>query len=88
MSENLNEESRIRAVIESWSRAMCAKDAAGVVSHYAPDAVKFILAPPLQYTSTNPFDKKSLEQWFSSFQGPRIAISVLWRAKMLHSVTA
>ena len=70
MTEIPNEQEQIRAVIDNWARAMRAKDAAGVLSHYAPAAVKFILAPPLQYTSTNPFDKKSLEQWFSSFQGP------------------
>ena len=49
---------------------MRAKDAASVVSHYAADNVKFILAPPLQYTRDNPFDKKGLEEWFSSFEGP------------------
>jgi ketosteroid isomerase-like protein len=37
---------------------------------YAADNVKFIIAPPLQYTRDNPFGKKALEQWFSSFQGP------------------
>jgi ketosteroid isomerase-like protein len=41
----------------------------GIVSHYAPGNVKFILAPPLQYTRDNPFDKTGLEKWFSSFRG-------------------
>ena len=41
-----------------------------VVSQYTTESVKFILAPPLQYTRDNPFDKKGLEEWFSSFQGP------------------
>ena len=40
-----------------------------LVSQYTTDSVKFILAPPLQYTRDNPFDKKGLEDWFSSFQG-------------------
>lgn len=67
---NANEETKIRALIDNWASAMRAKNADGVVSHYAPDTVKFILAPPLQYTRDNPYDKKELEKWFSSFQGP------------------
>ena len=69
-SANANEEDAIRAVIDAWARAMRAKDADEVVSQYAANNVKFILAPPLQYTKEHPFDKKSLQQWFSSFQGP------------------
>jgi PhnB protein len=63
-------EGQIRTLIDNWANAMRAKDADGVVSQYAADNVKFILAPPLQYTRDNPFGKKALEQWFSSFQGP------------------
>jgi uncharacterized protein (TIGR02246 family) len=67
---NADEETRIRALIDNWASAMRAKDAAGVVSYYAGENVKFILAPPLQYTRDNPFGKRGLEEWFSSFQGP------------------
>jgi PhnB protein len=63
-------EGQIRTLIDNWANAMRAKDADGVVSQYGADNVKFILAPPLQYTCDNPFGKKALEQWFSSFQGP------------------
>jgi uncharacterized protein (TIGR02246 family) len=64
------EESQIRAVIEDWANALRAKDADSVVSQYTTDSVKFILAPPLQYTRDNPFGKQALEAWLSSFQGP------------------
>jgi ketosteroid isomerase-like protein len=64
------EEAQIRTLIDNWANAMRAKDADGVVSQYVADNVKFTLAPPLQYTRDNPFGKKGLEQWFSSFQGP------------------
>jgi uncharacterized protein (TIGR02246 family) len=67
---NINDKTQIRTLIDNWASAMRAKNAEGVVSHYAPDNVKFILAPPLQYTRDNPFDKQGLEKWFSSFQGP------------------
>jgi PhnB protein len=64
------EEGQIRAVIEDWANALRAKNADRLVSQYTTESVKFILAPPLQYTRDNPFDKKGLEEWFSSFQGP------------------
>ena len=67
---NTIEEGQIHAVIEDWANALRAKDADRLVSQYTTESVKFILAPPLQYTRDNPFDKKSLEEWFSSFQGP------------------
>jgi PhnB protein len=67
---NTIEEGQIRAVIEDWANALRAKDAGRLVSQYTTESVKFILAPPLQYTRDNPFDKKGLEEWFSSFQGP------------------
>jgi len=44
------EEAQIRTLIDNWANALRAKDADGVVSQYAADNVKFILAPPLQYT--------------------------------------
>jgi ketosteroid isomerase-like protein len=40
------EEAQIRTLIDNWANALRAKDANGVVSHYAADNVKFILAPP------------------------------------------
>jgi ketosteroid isomerase-like protein len=56
------EETQIRMLIDNWANAMRAKDLDGVVSQYTADNVKFILAPPLQYTRDNPFGKKGLEQ--------------------------
>ena len=67
---NAKEETGIRAVIDDWASAIRAKNAGGVVSCYAANAVKFTLAPPLQYSRDNPFDEKELQAWFASFQGP------------------
>jgi len=50
-STNTNEEAAIRSVIDTWASAMRSKDADGVVSQYAPDNVKFILAPPIHERS-------------------------------------
>jgi ketosteroid isomerase-like protein len=63
-------EGQIRAVIEDWANALRTKDADRLISQYTTDCVKFILAPPLQYTRDHPFDKTGLEEWFSSFRGP------------------
>jgi PhnB protein len=40
------EEAQIRTVIDNWANALRTKNANGVVSRYAPDSIKFILAPP------------------------------------------
>jgi hypothetical protein len=40
------EEAQIRTVIDNWANPLRTKNANGVVSRYAPDSIKFILAPP------------------------------------------
>jgi ketosteroid isomerase-like protein len=69
-SSSTKAEIRIRTLIENLAHALRGKDAAGVLSHYAANKVQFLLAPPLQYTGANGIDQDSLEEWFSSFQGP------------------
>jgi ketosteroid isomerase-like protein len=60
-------EADVRTVIDDWADALRAKDAEGVVARQAPDFVQFALAPPLQATG---LDRKGLEDWFSSWDGP------------------
>jgi uncharacterized protein (TIGR02246 family) len=60
-------EAQIRGLVNHWARAVRAKDAAGVMAHYAPDSVTFDLAPPLISTGA---DAKGLQAWFSTWQGP------------------
>ena len=47
MTENPNEEGRIRALIENWPLAMHAMDAAVAVSHYAAPDDKGKLESPM-----------------------------------------
>jgi PhnB protein len=54
-------------VIDGWADALRDKDAAGVVSHQTEDFVQFALAPPLRAEA---LDRKGLEDWFSSWEGP------------------
>lgn len=63
-------EARIRAVLDDWADAYRAKDADRVISHHAEGNVQFIMAPPLQFSGANAWDKSALEAWFSSFDGP------------------
>ena len=60
-------EAQIRALIDDWARAMRAKNADGVMAHYAPDSVTFDLAPPLISTGA---DAEGLQAWFSTWPGP------------------
>jgi uncharacterized protein (TIGR02246 family) len=64
-----NEEARIRRLVQDWAAAVRAKDVDRVVSHYAADVVSFDLAPPLQYVGREAL-RKSLAEWFRTFQGP------------------
>lgn len=66
-STKASAEAQVRMVIESWARALRAKDAKGVVSHYAAGFVQFSLAPPLVSAVA---DAKGLNEWFSGWRGP------------------
>ena len=59
-------EAQIRTVIDERTKALRAKDAAGVVRHRAPDFVQFDLAPPLIAAAA---DAKGLEAWFATWRG-------------------
>jgi ketosteroid isomerase-like protein len=63
------EEAHIRQRLESWARALRAKDLGGLMSHYTQDIVVFDLAPPLQYQGAVAY-RKNWADWFPSFQGP------------------
>lgn len=63
------DEIHIRMLIDNWVNALRAKDADGVLAHYAADNVMFVLAPPLQYTSDNSPGKQGVEEWFATWDG-------------------
>jgi uncharacterized protein (TIGR02246 family) len=62
-------EAAVREVIADWAAAVRAKDVDRVVAHYAADVVSFDLAPPLKYAGREAL-RKSLSEWFRTFQGP------------------
>ncbi|TMA36194.1 MAG: DUF4440 domain-containing protein [Deltaproteobacteria bacterium] len=65
--QTATERDAIRTVLDNVSRAIGAKDAKAVVSHYAPDYVLYSLAPPLQSIVT---DERALVEWFDTWRGP------------------
>jgi ketosteroid isomerase-like protein len=64
------DEAQIRQLMNDQETAMRARDAERLVSRYAPEAVKFDLAPPLRHTGPEVHDANGLRSWFSTFDGP------------------
>jgi ketosteroid isomerase-like protein len=62
-------EAQIRRLMDDRATAMRARDAEALVAHYAPDAVEFDLAPPLQKVGPEVRDVNRLKSWFSGFDG-------------------
>jgi PhnB protein len=61
-----NEQDRIRAVVESLSSAIRARNVDRAVRHYAPDLVQFSMAPPLGSVG---LDRDGLVEWFETWRG-------------------
>jgi ketosteroid isomerase-like protein len=64
------DEAQIRQLLEVRATAMRARDAERLVSHYAPEIVKFDLAPPLRSAGPELHDLSGLRSWLSGFDGP------------------
>ena len=62
-------QTEIRGVIGELEAAMRVGDANAVVALYAPDAVKYDLAPPLRHTGAEVHDADGLQSWFDGFGG-------------------
>lgn len=65
-----SDDPRIREIIDDRITAIRAKDADGVLRHYAPDLVTFDLAPPLANAGEAALDRQGLEGWFATWRGP------------------
>ena len=62
-----HDEAKIRELLAERVSAMQKKDAERVVADYAPGAITFSLAPPLQNPAPDAADRQN---WFNSFDGP------------------
>jgi ketosteroid isomerase-like protein len=63
-------EAQIRQLMAEQETAMRIKDAEQLVARYAPEAVKFDLAPPLRHAGPEVHDANGLRNWFAGFDGP------------------
>lgn len=63
----MTEEVAVRAVIDAWTAAVAAKDAARVAAVVADDLTLYSLAPPLGTTGS---DGEGLQAWFDTWSGP------------------
>jgi SnoaL-like domain len=62
-----NDEAQIRQLVANWTKALRAKDVAGLMANYTPDARLFDLAPRLQYKGADAC-RKSWEEWLPTFR--------------------
>jgi ketosteroid isomerase-like protein len=59
----------IRALFESQSEAIQAKDLDRLMSFYSPDIVYFDVVPPLQFVGSDAL-RGRFSRWFDGFDGP------------------
>lgn len=71
VAEDLNAETAIRELVESWTRAARAGDVTAIVSHYAPDIVAFDAVSQLQFRGVEAY-QKHWEACLAMCPGPMI----------------
>jgi PhnB protein len=64
------DEMAIGALLEARAQAIRTKDPGAALSHYAPDLVRYDLAPPLARTGAAALDRDTLIAWFDTWRGP------------------
>jgi ketosteroid isomerase-like protein len=68
-----HDERAISELLDSFTKALIKKDAAGALAPLASDAVTFDLAPPLKQGPAITHDPARLEEWFGTWKGPIIS---------------
>src|SRR4051812_18098442 len=64
-----HEETQLRALFDSWARAIRDRDVDGMVAQYAPGVVSFDVVDPLRYTGIASLRQRA-QAWLDSFDGP------------------
>lgn len=67
LSETRSDEQAIAALLERRDKAHQDKDAAAISAPYAPDAVRYDLAPPLLHHGMR---RPEVERWLATWDGP------------------
>ena len=63
------DEIAIRVLLDQRARATSSKDLAGSLAPFAPDVVKYDIAPPLAQRGAEANDPEALQEWFASWKG-------------------
>jgi PhnB protein len=63
----MNDEAKIREMLNDYAKALYAKNAEQSFAHQAEDFMAFSLAPPLRHRGG---DKAGTEAWFATWKGP------------------
>ena len=63
------DEDLIRALITNQARAIRLKDAEATLAVYAPNLVRYDLAPPLATIGPRAIDRADLQAWFDTWKG-------------------
>jgi ketosteroid isomerase-like protein len=72
----MTDEEQVRAVVTARATALRERDAERFVAQYAPQIVKFDLAPPLAHAGPEASDAEALRSWFASYPGGPIDYEV------------
>lgn len=67
--DTITDEAQIRQLVDSWTEALRAKNLDALMFHYTPDVLFYDLAPP-QLHSGSSVNRKNLEEWLATFDGP------------------
>jgi uncharacterized protein (TIGR02246 family) len=64
-----SDEAEIRNLMDTWAKALHAKDVDCIMPVYAPDVRVFDLAPPLERKGAAAH-RENFAEWFKTFRGP------------------
>lgn len=64
----MSEREQIEAILTRYEDAVRRRDADAVVADYAPDAVAYDLAPPLEQRAEALLDTDAIRQWFDTWE--------------------
>lgn len=64
------DEAQIRQLITDAAAALHDRDPERVLAGYAPDVVRYDLAPPLRHVGPEALNVEGLRSWMSGFDGP------------------
>jgi ketosteroid isomerase-like protein len=63
-----SDEAAIGALLQALAQAISRKDADAALSHYAPEFVRYDLAPPLATRDAAALDRNELNAWFDTWR--------------------